>query len=282
MEETISMTYRELLDKLKSDIENITNETEYLTKELNLKNNDARKDFFGLFQTVIDEYYLGLNTFIFFKTNNPVNIYKIYVYENEIKLLDNHIRKLFAIKENEVLKKKYINNLEKNLILGCFAVFETCVNLIFNKIYEESKFHEFVIQEIKKDESKFLNQNDFNENQKGKIIEKLFDKLTLHKKFRYLSKDKYSKEIRTTDLEFIKFISDYRNCIIHSNGICNNDFKKTYFNSIFIFKKNHTVKIINKEDFSFTSWSICFEMKDIFIRLIKTINYDELIEYPEQ
>ena len=160
------MTYRELLDKLKSDIENITNETEYLTKELNLKNNDARKDFFGLFQTVIDEYYLGLNTFIFFKTNNPVNIYKIYVYENEIKLLDNHIRKLFAIKENEVLKKKYINNLEKNLILGCFAVFETCVNLIFNKIYEESKFHEFVIQEIKKDESKFLNQNDFNENQK--------------------------------------------------------------------------------------------------------------------
>ena len=77
---------------------------------------------------------MGLNTFIFFKTNNPVNIYKIYVYENEIKLLDNHIRKLFAIKENEVLKKKYINNLEKNLILGCFAVFETCVNLIFNKL----------------------------------------------------------------------------------------------------------------------------------------------------
>ena len=150
------MTKREILDTLKFDIEKISSERESIAKGLNISENDVRVNFFGLFQTVIDEYYLGFNTYIFFETVNQIEIFEQFVYKNEIEFLENHIRKLFAIRENPILKNKYINNLEKGIILGTFATFEACVNLIFNKICDKTEFQNFVISKIKKEENSFL------------------------------------------------------------------------------------------------------------------------------
>jgi len=131
----------------------------------------------------------------------------------------------------------------------------------------------------REDEKSFL--KNFDETQKNIIISKLFNDNYLHKKYRFLSKDKYDSNIRKDDLDFIKFISDYRNCLLHNNGIFNkNGYEKEYFGSKFIFTKGREL-VINENGNSFLiNWNICFKMKEIFTRLISNLNHNGLIEYP--
>lgn len=286
------MTKVEILDKLNFDIDSIENQAEKLSDELSFSKKDVRYYFYGLFQGVTDEYYLGLNTYIFFEFVDPHKTFILYEEEKLINFKNNHIKKLLftqvdprdliSIKNKEIKIKRYKHNLERNIILGSFASFETCINLIFEHLCNEHDFEKYAIEKIKKNEKSFLNKYEFNDIQKNVIIEKFRLESSLYKKYGFLTENKLDKVTRGIDLEFIKFISIYRNCLLHNNGIYNKTkYEKEYFGSNFIFEKGKQYRIESTEETPLSHWKISFEIKAIFTRLITNLNHNELIEYPD-
>ncbi|MFV8345021.1 hypothetical protein [Flavobacterium sp. ZB4P13] len=272
------MTKVEILDKFKLDVFNIPIEAKKLSFDLNFLEYDVRYYFYGLFQNTVNQYYLGWNILFFFEEVDSKKIYKLYFDENLDEFKKNHIEKLFFIQDAKP-KETYQRNLNGNLILRSFATFETCINLIFEKLCNKDEFNTYVAKKIK-DENSFINNNDFSNAQKEAIIKKLTPDISLHKKIRFITKKMGCYEERENDLTFIEFISDYRNCLIHNNGIFNkNGHEKEYFGSKFIFAKGK--ELVIQEESLLINWKICFEMKAIFTRLITNLNHDGLIEYPD-
>lgn len=287
------MTKTEILDKLKFDIKSIDNEADKLCNELNFSKKDVRYYFYGMFQSITDEYYLGLNAFFFFECVNPHKIFKQYEEENLTDFKNNHTKELFfsqldprdltSIQNKKIKIERYKHSLKRNLILGSFSSFETCINLIFESICNKDDYNNYVNKIIKVEKKSFL--KNFDNNQQTIIIEKLLRDISLQRKYRFLTKDiknELFKKNRGEDIKFIDFISKYRNCLLHNNGIYNDDkYEREYFGSKFIFEKGKEYRIENVEKTSLTHWKIAFEMKSVFTRLIKNLNHNELIEYPE-
>jgi len=272
------MTKIEILDKLKSDVVNIPFEAENLSTNFNFTKNDVRYYFYGLFQNTINQYYLGWNILFFFEEVDSTEIYKLYNNQNLNEFKKNHIEKLFFI-QDEKPKETYQRNLNRNLVLSSFSSFETCINLIFDNLVNKEEFNNFLNVTTRIDEKSFL--KNFDENQKTRIISKLSINHSLYKKYRFLSKNKYDS-MRKDDLDFIKFISDYRNSIIHNNGIFNTQgYEKEVFGVKFIFEKGKEVLIQKNENSFLINWKICLKMKEIFTRLISNLKHSELIEFPD-
>jgi len=285
------MTKIEILDKLKSDIHSISFKADDLATELKFFKIDVRYYFYGLFQSVTSEYYLGLNTFFFFEHIDHNKIFDMYVKNELIDFKNNHIKELFfsqldardsvSIENKKIKIERSKHNLERNLILGSFAVFETCINIIFEEFCDIDEFNSYVIKEMKRDNS-FISKNDFTDVQKEIIIKNLTLEISLHKKMRFLTKKIANYNERKKDLDFIDFISKYRNCLSHKNGIYNVEkYEKEYFGSKFILEKGKEYKIEDIEENPISShWKIAFEIKSIFTRLISNLIFIELIEYP--
>lgn len=272
------MTKIEILDKLKSDVVNIPFEADNLSTDFNFTKNDVRYYFYGLFQNTINQYYLGWNILFFFEEVDSNEIYKLYTDQNLNEFKKNHIEKLFFIQYAKP-KETYQKNLNRNLVLSSFSTFETCINLIFENLVNKEDFNEYLKKMTLTEEKSFLNY--FDENQKTRIISKLLINHSLHKKYRFLSKNKYDF-MRKDDLDFIKFISDYRNSLIHNNGIFNNQgYEKEVFGVKFIFEKGKEVLIEENENSFLLNWEISFKMKQIFTRLISNLKHPELILYPD-
>ena len=175
------------------------------------------------------------------------------------------------------MKKKYETLIE--VLKELFAKYvPVCINLIFENLCNTEDFRKYITKK-----NQWKRKIIFKKiwwRPKNFIIDKLFNDNSLWKKYSFISKDKLSEEDKKKDIEFIEFISDYRNCLIHNNGIFNkNGYEKDYFGSKFIFIKGKEVIIQN--DSLLINWEICFEMKAIFTRLISNLNHKELIEYPE-
>lgn len=274
------MTKMEILNQFKLDVFNIPIEAKKLANDLNFSEDDVRYNYYGLLQNNLNQYYLGWNMLFFFEMVDSNEIYKLYINQNLDEFKKNHIEKLFFIQDAKP-KETYQRNLNGNLILRSFSSFETCINLIFEKLCYKEEFNTYVTQQQIKDKNSFINNNNFSDAQKEVIIKNLPPDIPLHKKIRYLTKKMESSyKERKNDLEFIAFISDYRNCLIHNNGIFNkNGTNKEYFGSKFIFEKRK--ELIIQENDILINWKICLELKAIFTRIISNLKHTELIEYPD-
>ncbi len=274
------MTKIEILDKLKFDVANIPFEVEKLSSDINFKKNDVRYYFYGLFQNTINQYYLGWNMLFFFEEVDSKEIYKLYINQNLNEFKKNHIEKLFFIQDSKP-KEAYQRKLNGNLILSSFSSFETCINLIFEKIATESDKRKIIL-DMNLSYLKKINKLKLNEVANSIIEENILKStfIPLVRKFRYLINNVYSKENKVNDIKFIEFISEYRNCLSHNNGIYSKDrYEAEYFGYRFLFEKGKDF-FMEGEGF-LINWKICFEMKEIFTRLISNLDYKELIEYPD-
>lgn len=255
----------EQTEKLKSKIKN-----------LDLNEEDVRHGFYGLMYSITYDYYIGRVTF---ELSRQIGSGKVF-FSKDIYDLEQHINRLQEIYKIDLLRHDFNSTLNRNLILGSWTSFETCVSLIFNHYTTETDI-EGIIKDLNSKLVKAI--TNLEDEFQTTIIDilKTSSFIPLSRKINFLIKngdEEYGSTLKD-DRKFIEFFSTMRNSLVHSNGIYFGK-KRDYFfyDTHFVFENGKVLfqQGINQN----VTWDMSFRLIEIFDNLVKGMSNIEFIEYP--
>ncbi|MGE8512807.1 MAG: hypothetical protein ACN6N7_08915 [Chryseobacterium culicis] len=238
---------------------------------LKFKENDARKAYFEVLYSIINEYYKGRA------------FYEICKYYNEVKVdfVHSHLKIISQNFEHNILAEAYNNELNRKMLLDTFTNFETTINLCFEEVISEIEKNEMCDDLNRKllKLAKSLSTEEYD----SLIIElRKSTFIPLHRKFRFLAKridHCYTGEYKN-DIEFLEFCTKLRNSFSHSGGLYFGKDSTYIFKDVeFIFK--HKEFLVMEGENPNIILQINEKMTDIMFRLFNCLRNIEFIRYPD-
>lgn len=262
-------------------LDNLLEHTEQLKHKINSLHwdkEDVRHGFYGLIYSTLYDYYIGRITF---ELSSHIGSGKV-LFSDDIIYLDQHIYRLREIAKIDRLSHGFSSSLNRNLILGSWTSFETCITLIFNHITTDQDI-ESLINSLNSKLIKAISK--LEDNFQTTIIDilKKSSFIPLARKFNFLVK-KGSREygvMLKADREFIEFYGTMRNCLIHSNGIYFGKKKEyNFYGTHFIFENGKV--FLQKETNENIPCNMTLRLVEIFDKLVNNLRYIEFIEHPSK
>ena len=270
---------------LTSDADFILKWTEDLKNEveaLDFDVDDIRKEFFGLIYDYAYCYYRDFQSIIVSDFLNKGQI-KFDIAVNDYKA---HIGRIAVIAKSDLQKESHRNSLIRSLSVGAWSSFELCVTTFCEAICnsaELEKLLEYHYREVVKEIKKCKLSNIEDEKLRKVTIKGHLTHVPIIRKTDFLFKKakNYQRDINK-DKEFLLFFGKLRNTL-HTNFIYSGkDYEYKFGNAHFMFNDN---KIVKWRDPFKPSPKLHFylvqELKEIWNELIKSIEYTELIPYPD-
>lgn len=267
------------------DADFILNWTEDLKAEIGtlaFKENDIRKDYFGLTYDVAYCYYRG---FILLEFSDFIN--KGYIaFNKEIYDYKIHVDRVAETVKHPTLTASHFNSLNRSFLIDAWSTFELCVTTMTEAITSEDEKNKLLMHlyyDIKKKVKKIeLSTDEELEIQKLTKKKHLTHVPITRKTDLLFKKAKGYGRNEQSDKEFLRFIGKFRNTL-HTNFIYyGKDYEYKFGNAHFVFKDG---KIVKWADPFSPSPKLYFylvgNLKEIWKELIKTIKHDELINYPD-
>ena len=251
-------------------------------KTLTFQEDDIRKDYFNLTYDVAYCYYRG---FILLKFSDFINKGQI-AFNKEIYNYKVHINRVAETVKHPILRASHFNSLNRHMLIDAWSAFELCVTTFCNGIcskQELDKFLEFQYIEI----IKGIKERKLNDAEDAEIrrltIKGHLTHVPITRKTDFLfKKSKCYGRDKEKDKEYLRFLGKFRNTL-HTNFIYfGKDYEYKFGQAHFVFKDN---KIVKWYDPFKPTPKLCFyligELKEIWKELVRTIEYPELIRYPD-
>ena len=262
-----------------SDLDFLLSKTEdqkdYI-RSLDYDKSDIRHSFYGLFYSITYDYYLG---HISLNMASLISEKKVF-FDEKTTGYSVHYARLREIQTIEELYYGFIGSLNRNLILSTWTTFELSISDIFDAIIDRETKTKIILDL----NSKIVKAtSDLNQDNKQIVLDHLvrYSFVPIVRKFRaVVNKDKYDRDYKS-DVKLLEFLSSYRNCMLHSNGIYNGkNFTYEYNEATFSFENGKMFREINS--YPYVYWDLAYELKAIFTSLHNSLDYKGVIEYKSE
>jgi hypothetical protein len=248
-------------------------------KQSKFADQDIRRDFLKLTYDICYSYYRASTIF---DLANFIVTGKI-LFKEELSYYSEHLQRIADTTNKELLRRAHLHYLNRSLLIDSWSTFELCVTTFCDGIVSAEKkekllSHQYndVAKELKSTsvESEVLNR-----------VQKLLKKEHLthvpivRKTDTLFSSTKDYPRNKEADKAFLVFFGKFRNTI-HTNFIYYGKDYEYYFKDIhFIFQDT---KIVKWSDQSFKMFFLLVtELKDIWNALTSSIDFDDIILYPD-
>ncbi|MGB3777771.1 MAG: hypothetical protein WA960_05395 [Tunicatimonas sp.] len=267
------------------ELKSISQRVKDLRKELRtlpFKEDDIRVEFLNFLGMAYYNFYRG---HVVLDLSNCIDRNEIQPSEVARNELGDHIKAITMLSQEPVLEKEYLSSLNRNLLIGAWSNFELCVTILCEAVCKEDELEKLlsyqyreICKKLKKSE---LDPDDV-EQLKGLTYKHHLTHIPVTRKTDLLFKkvSGYKRE-QNEDKEFLKFVGKLRNTM-HTNFIYyGKDYNFVFNQDQFSFKNGETVVVLSSFD-PYLYLSLINELKEIWIALIKTISYTDIISYPDK
>ncbi|MDB5091195.1 MAG: hypothetical protein JWR09_5189 [Mucilaginibacter sp.] len=261
----------EWTDKLKAEI-----------GDLPFNKDDIRLDFFGMVYDAAYNYYRG---FIGFKLSQFIKDGQI-AFGNQLSEFDKHVKRLMETSMYPMLTKSQMNYLNRHLLIDAWSTFELCTTTFVNAICTDDE-RDKMLNHHYRDICKNTTKSQISEEDDHKLFS-LTNKshlthvpITRKTDFLFNKAANYYRDAKQ-DKEFLIFLGKWRNTM-HTNYIYYGKHYEYYYGDVhFIFENEKIVKWYDPfEPSPKLYFYLIGNLKDIWVVLINSIKYDEIIPYPD-
>lgn len=259
--------------------------TESLKVEINelpFKENDIRKDFFGLLYDIGYSFY---RCYLLLDFAHFINQKQIAFHE-AIEGYDKHVDRLRETTMHPTLLQGHTNSLNRNLLISAWSNFELCTTVLCDAIASEEE-REKLLSHQYRDTLKALKNSTIDENDREKLKKVAMKHHLTHvpivrkTDFLFTKANHYGGNLEQ-DKEFLKFLGKLRNTV-HTNFIYyGKDYEYKFGQAHFVFRDQQLV--VWADPFDGTPrlfFHFMTRLKEIWKSIITAINHPDLIPYPD-
>lgn len=264
-------------------LENWLNNLDSIISELKFSEDDIRRNYFQMIYNNVKEYKVSYTSFII---SYLINTETFKVPDLINRRFGYDLMSVKALSKSEKDMKSYFYSMNHRVFIMSWSVFELAISTLFNIICPEESKIKYCNKKFNELKSKIPEESwEFVKN-KLKTPHPQFLPITI--KYGYLMKiSKGYPGIKEKDISFLEFFGKFRNTV-HSNFIYyGKDYCYNFGQAHFKFENEKIVEWTNPFEKSpyFLSVELYIHLigrlNEIALNIFKSIDYDQIIYYPD-